>query len=115
MELKPFRGDLNCREETRLNRTFMELKPKNAPRCRDTPGAFESHLYGIETCKTAPTSPMPSSLNRTFMELKHIQDKMRAIGIRFESHLYGIETYQVPQYNAEGRAFESHLYGIETG
>ena len=77
----------------RLNRTFMELKPRRAVSLHDCSREFESHLYGIETRLADVAVAGRERLNRTFMELKREKRQETGTGAgRFESHLYGIET-----------------------
>ena len=74
---------------------------------------FKSHLYGIEISLRVVPMVTPSSLNRTFMELKWLLLLMLMDGRTFKSHLYGIEIKNLNYIKVATIMFKSHLYGIE--
>ena len=97
---------------------------------------YQSNLYGIETTVQGTPRPLPTGINRTFMELKPGNNNLfNAVASRinrtfmelkrhnrhrgrfcckYQSNLYGIET-KVGGWGRQGcRLYQSNLYGIET-
>ena len=78
-----------------LNRTIVELKPRNYWRLAQF-GGFKSYHSGIETSLAARLKTAAQSLNRTIVELKRLNATTGRSSLGFfKSYHSGIETSSI--------------------